>query len=259
MPATFCCQQTGKCCSHIRGFVSDLDRAFLKEYAYGKLPLVALCPPEEISFPLWDWEAKRFIAKAEELGIDHKIKPSRVILDLNTNAAIIVTYSVFSDACTFLKDNKCSIYNDRGFVCKLFPFQHGPFLKTGEKLRKEDMFGGCPSITHIVPELNDADDTLFIRQLHESFGESFLAVVQSDLVTEWINSKIVYLMKNRLIRPAINYPYDKFLARVANAPKVDFTEFMIQHAVISKGDMEKYIKRFEKFEDAKEKIAPYLQ
>ncbi len=257
MVSKFLCQQCGQCCSHIRGLISEQDRKFLKEFAYGKLPLIAVKRVEEISFPLWDWEAKRFIKSAAEKGIDHRIEPSRVMYDLNENQSIVVTYSISSDACTFLKDNKCQIYKERGFICRLFPFQHGPFLKLNQELRKENMFGSCPSIMGILDELSDQKETL-VKQLYESFGESFLAVVQSDIITEWVNSKIVFIMKNRLIRPALNYPYEKLLKRIENSKKITFTNFMIKNAMISKGDMEKTIRRFENFEDAREKISPFL-
>lgn len=258
MASKFICQQCGQCCSHIRGLISKEDKEFLKEFAYGKLPLIALKPIEEISFPLWDWEARRFIKAAEEKGIDHKIKPSRVIFDLDSNKQIIVTYSIDSDTCTFLRDNKCEIYKERGFICGLFPFQHGPFLKMRDEIKKENMFGSCPAITQILNELDDSNKKNFVKQLYATFGDSFLAVVQSDIVTEWINSKMIYMLRNRLIRPALNYPYDKLLRRIEIADKIDFSDFMMKHAVISNGDMEKIIKRFENFEDAKEKLNEFL-
>ena len=85
------------------------DGEFIKEMAYGKLPLVQLIPVENMSFPLWDWEAKRFKKYQDEVNIDAKIFPSRGILDLNSNKAIIVTYFMDSDACPFLEEKKCLI------------------------------------------------------------------------------------------------------------------------------------------------------
>jgi len=259
MSSKFICSQCGQCCSHIRGLISEEDKKFLKEYAYGKMPLVAVKPIEEISFPLWDWESKRFIKAADEQGINHMIEPSRVMFDLNDDQSIVVTYSINSDSCTFLKDNKCAIYGVRGFICHLFPFQHGPFLRMEGGVKKENMFGSCPSITNILSELNDQDQKQFVQQLYDSFGDAFLAVVQSDIITEWINSKIIWIMRNRLIRPALNYPYDKLLKRIENSSKIDFTDFLVKQAMISKGDMEKTIERFESYQDAKDKLKPFLE
>jgi hypothetical protein len=128
-----------------------------------------------------------------------------------------------------------------------------------EPISKNNMFGSCPQITPILNELDDKQQSTFVRQLYESFGESFLAVVQSDIMAEWINSKIVFIMKNRLIRPAMKLSYDELLEKIQNSKKVDFTDFIVDNAMISKGDMENMIKRAETFEDAKEKIRPFLQ
>ena len=102
---TFKCNQCGKCCSHIRGMMPKEDKEFMKEMAFGKLPLVQLIPLEKMSFPLWDWEASRFGKWQKEVNVDGKIKPLRGILDLNPNKAIIVTYFMDSksDACDFLE------------------------------------------------------------------------------------------------------------------------------------------------------------
>ncbi|MFH2027793.1 MAG: YkgJ family cysteine cluster protein, partial [Nanoarchaeota archaeon] len=250
MTSKFICKACGQCCSNIRGLIGEKDKQFLKEFAYGRLPLVALKPVEELTFPLWDWEAKRFISQAEEKGIDHKIIPSRVMYDLNTNSTIVVTYAIDSASCTFLKDNKCQVYENRAFICRFFPFQHGPFLKMDEKITKESMFGSCPSITQILQEVDESSQGILVKQLYDSFGDNFLAVVQADLATEWINSKIIYILQNRQIRPALNYPYDKLLKRIETSQMVDLSDFMIKNAVVSKGDMEKAISRFENFEDA---------
>ena len=144
---TFKCQLCGKCCSRIRGRISEDEKKFLEEFAYGKLPLVQLLPVEKMSFPLFDFEAKRFKEWEKEVNIDAKITPSRALFDLNTEKSIIFTYYMDYDSCPFLKDNKCLIYKKkRAFVCRVFPFNKGPFLNTKEEFKKEDMFGTCPAI-----------------------------------------------------------------------------------------------------------------
>ena len=127
----FKCNACGSCCSHIRGIVPKEDRKFLKENVFGKMPVVQLVPVEQMTFPLWDWEAKRFMEWQHEADVDANIEPLRAIFDLNSNKAIILTYFMDgkTDACPFLKNNKCSIYHTRrAYVCRLFPFNRGPFL-----------------------------------------------------------------------------------------------------------------------------------
>jgi len=239
----FSCKACGQCCSHIQGFIPDKET--IKELGYGKLPLINLFPVEKLSFPLWDWEAKRFM----QTEIEHKIKPSRIIFDLNSNKTIVVNYSIDSEACTFLKDNKCQIYEKRALVCRFFPFQHGPFLSS-EKPSKQTMFGSCPVISEMFDKLNDEDKKEYVKQLYESFGENLIAIVQNDIITEWSNKMIIELMKKQLIRPAMNYPYDKLLKRVENSEKIDFTDFLKEKNLINK----EIIEKFESMVEARELI-----
>ncbi len=88
---TFQCTCPGECCTRIRGMISKEEMDFLKEYAYGKLPLVQLIPIEKTSFPLWDWEAKRFMEWEKEAKIDAKILPSRAIYDVSRKLTVIET------------------------------------------------------------------------------------------------------------------------------------------------------------------------
>ncbi|MBI2124637.1 hypothetical protein HYT92_02485, partial [Candidatus Pacearchaeota archaeon] len=100
----FKCNACGSCCSHIRGMIPKEDAEFIKKYSFGKLPVVQLVPVERMTFPLWDWEAKRFMEWQKEVNIDARIRPLRAIMDLKSNKAIIVTYfmDAETDACPLL-------------------------------------------------------------------------------------------------------------------------------------------------------------
>ena len=86
----FKCNACGSCCSHIRGIIPKEDREFIKEHAFGKLPVVQLVPVERMTFPLWDWEAKRFMDWQNDANVDARIKPLRTIMDLNSKKVIVV-------------------------------------------------------------------------------------------------------------------------------------------------------------------------
>lgn len=255
---TFQCNQCGSCCSHIRGMMPREDKEFMENMAYGKLPLVQLVPIEKMSFPLWSWEAKRFKEWQNEVKIDGKIKPSRGILDLNSNKAIVVTYFMDSDACPFLNDKKCSIYyTKRAYVCRLFPFNRGPFLDIGDKPKKENMFGTCEAMDILMPSIpgNYKD---MVKFLSKAFPDgSFENAIQFDHITEWVNRTIVDLMRKKMIRPAINYPYELFLKRFDNSEKIDFTDFLVESGYID--NKEELIKRFDENRDAKEKIKESIE
>lgn len=254
----FQCSQCGSCCSHIRGMMPREDKEFMQKMAYGKLPLVQLVPIEKMSFPLWDWEAKRFMEWQHEAKIDAKINPSRAILDLNSNKAIIVTYFMDSDACPFLREKKCSIYyTKRAYICRLFPFNRGPFLNVGEKPTKYNIFGTCGGMDRIMQFIPENYEEM-VNFLSKAFPDSsFENAVQFDYVNEWVNRTIIDLMKKKAIKPAINYPYNFFLKRVENAEKIDFTDFLEEIGHIE--SKEKLIKGFDENQDAKKLIAEFLQ
>jgi Fe-S-cluster containining protein len=253
----FNCNQCGKCCSHIRGMMPREDQKFIKEMAYGKLPLVQLIPFDKMSFPLWDWEAKRFKQWQNDANVNGKIFPSRGILDLNSNKAIVVTYYMDSDACPFLKDNSCSIYDKkRAYICRLFPFNRGPFLTVGDVPSKKNMFGTCCGADELMPDIPDNFEKMVLFMSKAFPDGSFENAVQFDFITEWVNRTIVDLMRKKLIRPAINYPYDLYLKRFNNAEQIDFTDFLVQSGYIeSKTEL---IKRFDENVDGKKKIEEFL-
>ncbi|MFC2016571.1 YkgJ family cysteine cluster protein [Chloroflexota bacterium] len=254
----FKCNQCGTCCSHIRGMMPKEDIEYIKQMAFGRLPIVQLAPIEKMSFPLLDWEAKRFKKYQQEVNIDAKIKPLRAILDLNTNKGIIVTYFMDSDACPFLKDKKCLIYHTkRAYICRLFPFNKGPFLETGEKLKKENMFGACCGMEKLMPLIPENYDDM-VKFLSKAFPDgSFENAVQFDYITEYVNKTIIDLMKKKLIRPAMNYPYNLFLKRFENAEKIDFTDFLAETGYVDNKD--DLIKNFDENSDANKIINDFLQ
>ncbi|MBW2975655.1 YkgJ family cysteine cluster protein [Candidatus Woesearchaeota archaeon] len=259
MPPKFRCIRCGECCSHIRGIISDDEKEFIRKYAYGQLPLVQIFPIERMSFPLFDFEAKRFRGWQKEADVDAKIMPSRVVFDLNSNKSIIITYYMDYDSCPFLKDNRCLIYDKkRAFICRLFPFNKGPFLKTGEELRKEDMFGSCPSIKGILPELDDKNRKELVKKLYQSFGDNFLNIIEYDYLTEWVNRLIITLIKEERIKPAMNYPYKYLLRRIMSSEKIDLMDFLIEKGIKTPAEIENLINGFDNNIDAGEKLREFL-
>ncbi|MBI2656267.1 YkgJ family cysteine cluster protein [Candidatus Woesearchaeota archaeon] len=257
----FACSACGTCCSHIHGIVPKEDKEFLKQHVFGEMPVVQLVPVEQMTFPLWDWEAKRFMEWQNEVNVDARIKPLRAILDLNSNKAIILTYFMDgeTDACPFLKNSKCSIYHTkRAYVCRLFPFNRGPFLNQMEITSKEGLFGACGAMEHILPQVPN-DFNKMIKFLNEAFPDgSFLNAVQNDIIIEWANKTIVDLMKKKIIKPARNYPYNFLLRRIKNAEKIDFTDFLAEINYFTEREKQDLIKRFDDNIDAKEKIGQCL-
>ncbi|MEK6946552.1 MAG: hypothetical protein AABX32_03005, partial [Nanoarchaeota archaeon] len=97
-----------------------------------------------------------------------------------------------------------------------------------------------------------------IKFLNEAFPDgSFLNAVQNDIIIEWANKIIVGLIKKKMIRPAVNYPYDLLLKRIYGAEKIDFTDFLAEIGHTTAEEMENLINRFDSNSDAKDKIRQY--
>ena len=64
-------------------------------------------------------------------------------------------------------------------------------------------------------------------------------------------------MKQKKLRPAMNYPYEFFLKRFENAEKIDFSDFLEQSGYIK--SKEELIKGFDGNMDAKGKIEDFLE
>ena len=276
----FKCNACGSCCSHIRGIVPKEDMEFLKEHVFGEMPVVQLVPVEQMTFPLWDWEAKRFMEWQHEADVDANIKPLRAIFDLNSNRAIILTYFMDSekDSCPFLKqsetqvvsgarknkaflgNNKCSIYHTkRAYVCRLFPFNRGPFAGKEEMKLKDGIFGECGAMEHILPQVPD-DFKKMIKFLNDAFPDgSFINAVQNDIVIGWANRTIVDLIRKNIIKPAVNYPYAFLLKRIENAEKIDFTDFLAESGYLTEREKDELIKGFDSNIGAEEKISHFLE
>lgn len=253
----FKCNACGSCCSHIRGIVPKDDKLFIEKYGFGKMPVIQLVPVEQMTFPLWDWEAKRFAEWQHDANVDARIKPLRAIMDLKSGKAIILTYFMDSnnDACPFLKDSKCSIYHTkRAYVCRLFPFNRGPFANGPNARHFGDMFGECGALKEVIQNL-PSDSNGMVKFLNVAFPDgSFINAVQNDIVIEWANKTIIDLIRKSIIKAAINYPYKFLLKRVDNAEKIDFTDFLVESGYLSEKEKSDLISRFDNSIDANEEI-----
>ena len=258
----FKCGACGTCCSHIRGAVPEQDAKFLNENLFGKMPIVQLVPVERMTFPLWDWEAKRFIGWQHEAKVNARISPLRAIMDLKSNKAIVISYFMDSesDACALLKNGKCSIYGTRrAYVCRMFPFNKSPFIKgmvSGINL-KQELFGECGAMGQVLANFPE-DLHEMAKFLNEAFPDaSFINAVQNGIVIEWVNKTIVDLIRKNIINPAFGYPYKFLSRRVSACEKIDFTDFLVEFGYLTAGERETLLNRFDNNAEATEKISNY--
>ena len=110
------------------------------------------------------------------------------------------------------------------------------------------------SLMPLIPETYED----MVKFMSKAFPDgSFENAVQFDHITEWVNRTIIDLMKQKLLRPAMNYPYELFLKRFNNTEKIDFTDFLEESGYID--SKEELIKEFDENNDAKGKISKFLE
>ncbi|MBP7708415.1 YkgJ family cysteine cluster protein [Candidatus Pacearchaeota archaeon] len=71
--------------------------------------------------PLFEFEKKKAKEIALRKGIAINILPTEVFLDKKSGQRFAVLYGLFQEPCPFLKDNQCSIYDERFMICRQFP------------------------------------------------------------------------------------------------------------------------------------------
>ncbi len=71
--------------------------------------------------PLFEFEKKKAEEIALQRGIILDIRPTEVFLDKLSGNRFAVLYGLFQEPCPFLKDNKCTIYDERFMICRQFP------------------------------------------------------------------------------------------------------------------------------------------
>ena len=82
--------------------------------------------------------------------------------------------------------------------------------------------------------------------------------VQNDIVVEWANKAIVDLIRKKIIKPAMNYPYEFLVKQIGNSEKIDFTDFLVEAKHLSSAEKESLINRFDNNIDAEEKINQFI-
>jgi Fe-S-cluster containining protein len=118
----FECKKCGKCCTIIKN----------NEKSMGGLPL-------------FEWEKEELEKIALENGIKLMIGPTDLVFDKKSNSYICINFSLKQEPCVFLKDNKCSIYEKRPFICRYFPLAQSPLIIREDKSLDISSFLHCHS------------------------------------------------------------------------------------------------------------------
>ncbi len=114
------CKKCGDCC-HIRekSFLDSKTDLELRKKIFRKTGIVYLEPLWHYTVSLCEEEAAILRKRAKEKKIGLIIKPKKV--SLKKKSIVIQDYYIDHDICPFMKENLCTIYEDRPKVCRDFP------------------------------------------------------------------------------------------------------------------------------------------
>jgi Fe-S-cluster containining protein len=139
--------------------------------------------------PLFDFEKERALKIAKQLGLKLDIRPTEIV-DGKT-----VLYGMFSEPCPFLKDNKCSIYDERFLICRQFPIFSTASFKFS-KISGVPEFMECPNFDckkKLSEFIGDEIKTIpeIENYLKETYGECFDFAKKSNEETERIMRELM--------------------------------------------------------------------
>lgn len=114
------CKHCGGCC-HFReqSILTKEEDLKLRKNMYDKTGILYIYPFSRYTISVNEDEKIVLEKLAKENNIKLIIKPKKIILVENQKK--ILDYFLDHDVCPFWINEKCSIYNDRPEVCKLFP------------------------------------------------------------------------------------------------------------------------------------------
>lgn len=175
--------------------------------------------------PLFEWEVERY----KKLATSKKLKPNfkqiRYLLDEKSGIVFVYLYGMTTEPCPFLKDNKCSIYEDRALICQQFP------LLWTAKLHIGDNFGAsCFSTCQKFDCKKEFDDKFPVDEiekevvdeyLKETYGICFDSAVQSNTIGRLI---LAIIKKHDLVGELKLKQIDE--KDLVKYKAVSFTEFL---------------------------------
>jgi Fe-S-cluster containining protein len=115
------CMKCGRCCSSF-GSALPLDAELdyrIRQKIYEKTSILYFNPIQN-RLVLSAEEAEFFINDGKKKGINVKLAPNKVIYS-GKDKIEIIDFVLCHDICPFLKDNLCTIYENRPRNCREFP------------------------------------------------------------------------------------------------------------------------------------------
>jgi Fe-S-cluster containining protein len=160
--------------------------------------------------PLYEWEKEQLEKIATERGITLKFEPVDLIYDKKSNLYICAQFTLKQEPCPFLIENKCSIYENRPLVCKMYPLGKSPLLQKEQETLNLSAFMHCENFnfkTFMEEVLNCKQGipsnllkSSVIKGYYDTFGDCLIYVTINDMITGLFDSAIQTLLEKNAIK-----------------------------------------------------------
>lgn len=225
---TFNCTKCGDCC---RDFECDSTKGeVLPKFHEGFLFLL-----RKQYLKIYPWEKRTYENHLKHIGSKRKVLPSIVMFDLKTSTTIRICYTLDGNNCPLLKNNMCSIYADRPYVCREFPCLYpldqiaaGSFdfsKNVSCKAEREDK--DLDNLKELAK--NPVPTQKLLELFRERYGDSFYYNLGEKNFNHVFCSFFKRLHEKGMIRLAKNgYSPQLLKTRVERAPWIDIHEYIHQ-------------------------------
>ncbi len=166
----FECKCCGVCCSNF----GDADHKYL---------------------PIFEWEVEEYKKLAKKKNVKIGFKPVKYLLDTKSGIVFVYLYGMTTEPCPFLKDKKCSVYEDRAIICRQFPLLWTAKLHIGDNFGAS-CFSECPNF-NCKKEFDDKFpiDEIQKEEIDYYLKETYEGCFYSAALSNTIGRKILEIIK----------------------------------------------------------------
>lgn len=243
----FVCKQCGDCCKNFSIQLSE----------EAKDEKIIFYLEDKVSMVLWEWEKNELIKEAETRDIYFAAKPVSFFFDKISNTPVLLSWTMSHDSCPFLSDGKCSIYDKRPFVCRMFPLvKSGLFdFVFGKEVLLPKSICENDKIKELLEGRMDISE--YAKRMRNYYGETFTNAVQYDMINFHFANLIKNLSEKNIIKPIIS-PKHLALLRYKENTVMTFFEFLIGAGVETEENIQGKIELFKSLKEADEFIQKFV-
>lgn len=193
---------------------------------------------------LWRWEADRLRKKAHRLGKAISIRPLSFIVDKKGGQAIILLWYMDHKVCPFHEDDRCAIWEERPFNCKIFPlFGHRDGIGLSSM---------CPDL--VRPPMGD-DEEGNGKKIMEAYPQEVTALFKDMQVFKMITGFLRDLEKNEVIEWDREAAVETGSLLIGSKDtRTDLFDLVIDAGVLSRERLESIFKELDSVDDVSGRV-----